>query len=279
MSRPLRLELSGGLYHVTSRGDRREDIYLDDLDREAWLEVLGQVCERYHWAIHAWCQMTNHYHLVIETSEGNLSAGMRQLNGVYTQKVNNRHRRVGHVFQGRFKGILVERDSYLLELARYVVLNPVRAGMVRDVRKWKWSSYHAMVGTTSRPAWLQADWILGQFGRGRVRQIQRYVQFVQEGVRGQPIWEQLKGQVFLGSESFVQSMQRELEAAAKHTDREIPRLQRRALARSLDYYKNEFEDEKSGMAAAYATGDYTLQAIADAFGVHYSTVSRAVSGK
>ncbi|MFN0037949.1 MAG: REP-associated tyrosine transposase [Burkholderiales bacterium] len=279
MSRPLRLELSGGLYHVTSRGDRREDIYLDDLDRETWLEVLSQVCERYHWAIHAWCQMTNHYHLVIETPEGNLSAGMRQLNGVYTQKVNSRHRRVGHVFQGRFKGILVERDSYLLELARYVVLNPVRAGMVRQVHKWKWNSYHAMLGTAPCPAWLQTGWLLGQFGSGRIRQIERYVQFVQEGVRGAPIWDQLKGQVFLGSETFVQLMQRELEAAAKHTDKEIPRMQRRALAKSLDYYKNEFDDTKTGMAAAYATGDHTLQAIADAFGVHYSTVSRAVNGR
>lgn len=278
MSRPLRLELSGGLYHVTSRGDRREAIYLDDSDREIWLDVLTQVCERYNWAIHAWCQMTNHYHLVIETTEGNLSAGMRQLNGVYTQKVNSRHRRVGHVFQGRFKGILVERDSYLLELARYVVLNPVRAGMVRQVQKWRWSSYHAMVGMVSRPAWLQTEWLLGQFGSGRSRQIERYIEFVQEGVRGRPIWDQLKGQVFLGSESFVQLMQQKLEAAAKHTDKEIPRLLRRALAKSLDYYKEEFEDAKSGMAAAYATGDYTLQAIADAFGVHYSTVSRAVSG-
>ena len=137
MSRPLRLELSGGLYHVTSRGDQREDIFVDDIDREAWLETLAQCCERYNWAIHAWCQMTNHYHLVVETAEGNLSAGMRQLNGVYTQKLNRRHTRVGHVFQGRFKGILVERDGYLLELARYVVLNPLRAGMVKTVRQWQ----------------------------------------------------------------------------------------------------------------------------------------------
>ncbi len=223
--------------------------------------------------------MTNHYHLVIETPEGNLSAGMRQLNGVYTQKVNSRHRRVGHVFQGRFKGILVERDSYLLEIARYVVLNPVRAGTVKHVQKWQWSSYHAMVGTASCPAWLQTDWLLGQFGSARRRQIERYVEFVQEGVRGRPIWDQLKGQIFLGSERFVQSMQQELEAASKQIDKEIPRMQRRALAKSLDHYKNTFDDAKSGMAAAYATGDYTLQAIADAFGVHYATVSRAVSGK
>ena len=279
MSRPLRLELAGGLYHVTSRGDRREDIYADDTDRVAWLDVLSECCERFNWAIHAWCQMSNHYHVVVETPEANLSAGMRQLNGVYTQKVNRRHHRVGHVFQGRFKGILVERDSYLLELARYVVLNPVRAGMVKHVRQWKWSSYHATVGKAPRPEWLHTDWVLGQFGTSRARQIARYVEFVQEGVRGPRVWDGLRGQVFLGSDAFVQAMQDELEAASKHTQKEIPRLQRRALAKSLDYYRDTFEDAKTGMAAAYATGDYTLQAIADAFGVHYSTVSRAMSGK
>jgi putative transposase len=279
MSRPLRLELSGGLYHVTSRGDRREDIFLDDTDREAWLDTLAQCCERCNWAIHAWCQMTNHYHLLVETPEANLSAGMRQLNGVYTQRVNRRHRRVGHVFQGRFKAIVVERDGYLLELARYVVLNPVRAGMVKHARQWPWSSYHAMVGISARPAWLDTDWLLGQFGGSRSGRIERYIEFVQQGVRAPPVWEHLKGQVFLGSEAFVESMQRKIEATAKYAEKEIPRLQRRALAKSLDYYRETFDDAKSGMAAAYATGDYTLQAIADAFGVHYSTVSRAVSGK
>jgi putative transposase len=104
MSRPLRLEFAGALYHVTSRGDRREDIYCDDTDRGLWLDTLAHCCERFNWAIHAWCQMSNHYHLVIETAEGNLSAGMRQLNGVYTQAHNRRHGRAGHVFQGRYKG-------------------------------------------------------------------------------------------------------------------------------------------------------------------------------
>jgi putative transposase len=146
VSRPFRLEIAGGLYHVTSRGDRCEDIYRDDIDREAWLSTLAQTCERYHWLIHAWCQMSNHYHLIVETVEGNLSAGMRQLNGVYTQAVNRRHGQSGHVFQGRYKAILVVRVSYLLELSRYVVLNPVRAAMVKHTRQWKWSSYHAMIG-------------------------------------------------------------------------------------------------------------------------------------
>ncbi len=279
MSRPLRLELSGGLYHVTSRGDRREEIYADDTDRLTWLGILAQCCERFNWAIHAWCQMPNHYHLVIETAEPNLSAGMRHLNGVFTQRVNRRHGHVGHVFQGRFKAILVERDSYLLEVARYVVLNPVRAGMVRHTRQWKWSSYHATIGKAPCPAWLHTGWLLRQFGASRPRQIARYIEFVQEGVRGPRIWDHLAGQVFLGSEAFVQSMQDELHAAASNTAREIPRLQRRALAKSLDFYKEAFEDRKTGMAAAYATGDYTQQAIADAFGVHYATVSRAINGK
>jgi putative transposase len=141
MSRPLRLELAGGLYHVTSRGDGREDIYLSDADRLAWLDVFGQVCKRFNWVCHAWCQMTNHYHILIETPETNLAHGMRQLNGVYTQGFNRTHERVGHVFQGRYRAILVERDSYLLELARYVVLNPLRAGMVRRLEDCPWSSY------------------------------------------------------------------------------------------------------------------------------------------
>ena len=109
--------------------------------------------------------MTNHYHCVVETPDANLSKGMRQLNGVYTQSINRRHRLVGHPFQGRFKAILVERDAYLLELTRYVVLNPVRAAMVSQAGDWPWSSYRAMVGQEPAPAWLQTDWVLGQFAR------------------------------------------------------------------------------------------------------------------
>jgi REP element-mobilizing transposase RayT len=105
MARPLRIELAGGLYNVTSRGDRREAIYRDDEDRATWLAVFAEVCARFNWRCHAYCQMTNHYHVVVETAEGNLSKGMRQLNGVFTQRVNRRHGLVGHLFQGRFKGI------------------------------------------------------------------------------------------------------------------------------------------------------------------------------
>ena len=146
MARPLRIEFAGALYHVTSRGDGQEAIYLGDEDREAFYAVLTEVCRRFNWMVHAECQMTNHYHLLVETPSGNLSRGMRQLNGVYTQRFNRRHSRVGHVFQGRYKAILVQKDAYLLEFSRYVVLNPVRARMVRTARDWAWSNYRATAG-------------------------------------------------------------------------------------------------------------------------------------
>ena len=151
-------------------------------------------------------EMTNPYYLVVETPDANLSRGMRQLNGVYTQMTHRRHGRVGHLFQGRFKAILVERDAYLLELARYVLLNPVRAGRVPEAGDWPWSNYRAMVGQTSAPAWLETDWVLGQFGPERSRAQASFAAFVRQGI-GQPsVWERL---------------------------REVPRVQGRSLAEPL----------------------------------------------
>ena len=180
MARPLRIEFTGALYHVTSRGDRREPIFEDDEDRLRFLTVLAEVVERFNWLCHGYCLMTNHYHLVVETPDANLSKGMRQLNGLYTQASNRRHQRTGHLFQGRFKGILVDKDSYLLELTRYVVLNPVRAGMVKDPQAYEWSSYRAMVGQAPVPAWLATDGLLAQFGKRRSDARRRYGQFVRE---------------------------------------------------------------------------------------------------
>lgn len=212
MPRPLRLELAGGLYHVTSRGDRHEDIYLDDGDHLLWLDILSHACARFNWTCHAWCHMTNHYHLVVETADANLASGMRQLNGVYTQASNRKHGNSGHVFQGRYKAILVERDSYLLELARYVVLNPVRARLVPDAVDWPWSSFQAMVGRVTAPAWLRTDWILGQFHETRALAIARYVDFVRAGTTAPPIWQALRDQLFLGSEAFTKQVQAAIRA-------------------------------------------------------------------
>lgn len=274
MSRPLRIELAGGLYHVTSRGDRREAIYRDEQDRTDWLTVLGEVCSRFNWRCHAYCEMSNHYHFVVETPEANLSKGMRQLNGVYTQRVNRRHGLVGHLFQGRFKGILVERDAYLLELARYVVLNPVRAAMVSEAGEWPWSSYRAMVGQAPAPGWLETDWLLGQFGEERSRAQAGYAAFVRDGVGQASVWEGLRNQVFLGSEAFAE--RHCVPPKPPERLREVPRAQRRPLAKPLADFARRYPDRREAMARAFQTGVYTMQEIADHFGVHYATVSRAV---
>jgi REP element-mobilizing transposase RayT len=246
-------------------------------DRAAWLDLFGLVCERFNWVCHAYCLMTNHYHLLVETIEGNLSKGMRQLNGVYTQYVNRTHRRVGHVFQGRFKAIVVEKDAYLLELARYVVLNPVRAGMVAQPEDWPWSSYCAMVGTEAAPTWLAVEGLLRGFGRTRGTARRNYIDFVRAGEGLPSVWHKLTGQIYLGGEAFVQRMSALAEDRLE--DLEVPRAQRRPLARPLSHYVSAYADRREGMAQAYATGDFTLAEVAQAFGVHYATVSRAIGEK
>ena len=136
MSRPLRLEFAGALYHITARGNERKAIYADEADFEVFLEILDSVYLQHNWVIHAYCLMNNHYHLLLETPDANLSKGMRQLNSVFTQAMNKKHHRVGHLFQGRYKAILVDKNAYLLELSRYIVLNPLRACMVEKLDDW-----------------------------------------------------------------------------------------------------------------------------------------------
>jgi len=274
MSRPLRIEFAGALYHVTSRGDGQKDIYLDDKDRRDFLAVLTGVCERFNWTIHAYCLMSNHYHLLIETPDGNLSYGMRQLNGVYTQQLNRNHERVGHVFQGRYKAIIVEKDSYLLELSRYIVLNPVRAGMVRTAKDWPWSSYRSTCGMVGTYGWLSTDWLLSTFAKRRSTAIERYKEFVSQGKNQPSPWEKLKNQVFLGDEKFVEDMQCKLKLGQELG--EIPRAQRRKVPKPLEYYKNKYKDRNQGIIAAYKSGGYSMKAVGENFGIHYSSVSKII---
>jgi REP element-mobilizing transposase RayT len=261
MARPIRIEFSGALYHVTSRGDRRENIYEDDQDREIFLDLLGKVISDFNWVCHAYCLMSNHYHLVIETPDGNLSKGMRQLNGVFTQSSNRRHGRSGHLFQGRYKGILVDMDAYLLELTRYVVLNPVRAGIVRHPGQWHWSSYQAMIGEAQSPNWLATDGLLAQFSTRRADAIQRYDQFVMQGIGQEPIWNQLNRQVYLGDDAFVLKMQNKIQG--QQQDINIPKAQRRPPAPKLSEIVENNEIRNQAIIEAYATGEYSYQQIDD----------------
>ncbi len=219
--------------------------------------------------------MANHYHLVIETPDGNLARGMRQLNGVYTQYSNRRHQQTGHVFQGRYKAILVDGDSYLLELSRYVVLNPVRAGEVEAAGDWPWSSYGAMVKVSERPPWLAVDGLLAQFAERRATAVRRYRRFVAAGVGAESIWHDVNRQIFLGDDEFVTRMQEKL-VQGQSADVNISAAQRRAPALPLASFAARFGDRDRAIIAAYETGQYSYQDIASYYGLHFTTVGRIV---
>ena len=280
MARPLRIEYEGALYHVTSRGDRQESIFEDDLDRQKFLEILGKVVEQMQWFCYCYCLMDNHYHLVIETPDANLAKGMRQLNGTFTQACNRRHGRAGHLFQGRYKSIAVDSDAYLVELTRYVMLNPVRAGMVNQPGEWPWSSFNAMAGDMSPPSWLAVDAVLEHFASNRKTAQHRFMAYMFEGVGDQGIWQHLQHQIYLGDEDFISKAQAKVaQTGDQMLDPNIPGIQRRPLAPPLADIAQRYQNRDEAMVAAYATGEYSYAQIADYFGVHFTTVGRIVRKK
>ncbi len=183
MARPLRIEFAGAHYHLTARGDRREDIFVDDVDRKAFLGLLGEVCRRFEWTIHSWCLMTNHYHLLLHTPRGNLSDALRHLNGLYTQRHNRQRRTDGPLFRGCFKAILIDVDNYLAHLSRYIHLNPLLAHLPEKMFDAQWSSYPAYLGRVTPPAWLHLEPTLELFGPGNARRA--YQKFLESGLDGE----------------------------------------------------------------------------------------------
>lgn len=280
MARPLRIEFAGAVYHVTSRGNARRPIVRDDADRRAWLRCLADVVGQYHWLCHAYCLLNNHFHLLIETPEGNLAQGMRQLNGVYTQQFNRRHNRVGHLYQGRYKAILIQKDTHLLEVCRYVVLNPVRAKSVSQPQHWRWSSYRATAGYEKPAPGLHVDWVLAQFGRRRGAAEDAYRAFVKAGIGKGSLWDEVKGQSLLGDAAYVKRLRRYLRRA--QPIKEYPRAQRflhrpslEQLFGRLDRQTGKSRDQRI-VQAVFDYG-YTQRAVADHLGLHYSTISQIVS--
>ncbi len=280
MARPLRIEYDGALYHITARGNERKVIYQDDEDRAVFLNIILGTNKRYNWICHAYCLMKNHYHLLVETPDGNLSKGMRQLNGVYTQVYNQRHRRNGHLLQGRYKAMLIEKDSYLLAVGRYIVLNPVRARIVTDPEQWKWGSYRATAGFEKPAPCLTTDWILSQFGNRRDKATAGYRKFVNEGIGEESVLKKAKGQVILGAEEFIKKVMAQLNRKGLE---EIPRAQR-FLDRPIltDLFKNlktEKTKRNKKIAEAILAHGYGQKEIAAFLGMHYSTISRIVKSE
>jgi putative transposase len=274
LARPLRIEFAGALYHVTSRGNARQNIYLNNADRGSWLAVFAKVCERFNWVCYSYCLMNNHYHLFIETPEGNLSQGMRQLNGVYTQRFNRFHNRVGHLYQGRYKAILVQKEAYLLELSRYIVLNPVRARMVNAPQEWPWSNYRATIGLASVEDWLNTTWVLAAFGAKRSQAICQFIDFVSRGESQPSIWNDLNKQIYLGDDKFVEEMLCKISGETNLD--EVPRPQKRQNPQSLEAYKNMMNFRDEAIIAAYRSGGYSMKEIAAYFDLHYSSVSKII---
>ena len=225
--------------------------------------------ERYCWICHSYCLMPNHHHLMIETPVPNLSRGMRQLNGVYAQTFNKIHGRAGHLFGGRFKSILVDREPYLLNLCGYVVRNPLRwRPPLATLEDYRWSSYRALAGLTPAPPWLTTAWVLAQFSRRRAVAQRVYAEFVHERVDDDP-WRELKGELYLGSDEFAHAHSIDDDLA-----REIPLSHKQPARRTLtDIFASEGE---RAILVAHVDHGYHLREIAALCGVHYSTVSRRV---
>jgi len=278
MTRPLRIEYPGALYHVMSRGDNKQGIFLNDHDRERFFDIYSDIVDRLGWATFAWCLMGNHFHLVVETPDPNLSEGMRLLNGIYTQYFNKNHGRVGHLFQGRFRSIVVEKNRYLLELIRYVVLNPVRSGRIDAPGDWRWSSYRATAGLEECPDWFDPGWILELVSEGvggRESRRRQYIEFIAQGMlKEEDIMDKVRQQIYLGDESFIESVQ--FKCPPDGTDPDIVNEQRRKPMSFLQEYLRGYRDRREAMARAYLEGGFSQAEISKHFGVHYSTISKAV---
>lgn len=275
MARPLRIEFADAVYHVTARGDRREPIFDDDADREALLTIAGTGFERFDAVALAYCLMGNHYHFVLQTRQPNLSRLMRHVNGVYTQTYNRRHRKVGHLLQGRFKALLVDRDEYLLEVCRYVDLNPVRAGLKRSPRDWAWSSFRAHSGAVDGPDWLDSAAVHRLLAPRAPRREgpAAYARFVAAG-KGVRLWDEaLRGQIYLGSEAFAERMRRRVEGPESP---EVPSAQRRGTPQPIAAYLSSL-GRNAGILAAYREGGHTQTAIAAQTGLSVSRISRLIA--
>ena len=285
MARPLRIEYPGAFYHVTSRGNEQKDGFKNQRDREKFLEYLETATERYGAVIHVYCLLSNHYHLLLETPAGNLSQIMRHINGAYTTYFNVKRKRAGHLFQGRYKAILVEANEYALELSRYIHLNPVRAGMTANPGGFRWSSYRAYIGETKMPEWLHTEFILGYFGGKAPAAQNKYREFIEELLDSEyetPLKATVASTV-LGSEGFVREIS-ERHLGDKQSERDVPAVKELTSRPSMDVIvkiiKTELveSDEMIRNISIYFCRKYSgakLKEVGERFGISDAAVSQA----
>lgn len=285
MARPLRIQYPGAYYHVTSRGNEQKNIFKSQKDREQFLAYLESAVQRYGAVIHAYCLLSNHYHLLLETPAGNLSQIMRHINGAYTTYFNTKRKRAGHLFQGRYKAILIDADEYAQELSRYIHLNPVRAGITVRPEDYPWSSYRYFIGGQDVPEWLTTDFILGYFGK-RTRDAQKnYRKFVEELIGrdyGSPL-EKAVASTILGSADFVDEITKKY-LQTKRADRNLPALKALSTRPSLDRIidtvnsligADEELSRKTGIYFCHRYSGAKLKEIGERFNIGESAVSQA----
>ena len=262
MARPLRIEFPGAVYFITCKGNANQNVFLNSEDGTSWIDIFDLVCDRFGWICHAFCLMGSRYVIVVETPEPNLSKGMRQLNGMYTQSFNSRHDSSGHLFSGRFKSVNVQKEKYLADLVRYILFLPVHSGFVKLPLQFKWSSCKYLFDREDCP-----DWINNKYLKSLYSDLEN--DFSENNPPGDDILKNIKKQIFLGDEDFILDLQKYI---SKDKDlREVPKIQR---AKPISEYVNSTDSREKAIALAYLSGDYTLQQVADYFALHYSTISR-----
>lgn len=285
MARALRIEYPGAFYHVTSRGNERKEIFRSGTDRERFLSYLESASVRYGAVVHVYCLMANHYHLLVETPLGNLSRIMGHINGAYTTYFNLKQQRSGHLFQGRYKAILVDKDEYAEELSRYIHLNPVRAEIVSGPAEYRWSSYCAYCGLTPSPLWLNTQFVLSLFGSNEAMAKVKYREFVERSDaqdRPGPLRSAV-AETILGSESFVRSI-KERHLKETPADRELPSLRRLSVSPSLQaiqravenrFVNDRWEARRICLHICHRYSGCKLAEIGAEFGISQSAVTQA----
>lgn len=269
----MRIEYPGAVYHITSRGNAKAAIFATAEDRRLYFSTVQAVIEEFRWMCHAFVLMNNHYHLLIETPRGNLADGMHQLNGRFAHWYNKERGRIGHVFQGRFKPIVVEKDSYFLAVVRYVVLNPVRAGMITDPGFWKWSSYQATAGHEPCPFLSTAE-TLAHFANDRDDGKEEYRRFVMSGLEDN-IWKDLRGGFLLSTDGYAHEVAEHLKADGAPPEfwRSLEATIRRPLSDLLD---NTMSIDAEAVLAAYRDHGYKQSEIARFLGTNQTKISRLI---